>query len=171
MQRFAAERAEFAGNYPRSFSAVSAVAAVSVDLLSRAEAGLHGRITGMTSMARAPLRDVRLAADVAVAAQLACLIEASAPKPGKVSPGRHFADFSYEGFLAGAAAIGAPLAGAGTRPVGATVRLAVEATARWTRSNSNLGVVLLLAPLARAALLATLATSDFDPQSNPQSAI
>ncbi len=32
------------------------------------------------------------------------------------------------------------------------MRLAVEATARWTRSNSNLGVVLLLAPLARAAL-------------------
>ena len=36
--------------------------------------------------------------------------------------------------------------------LGATVRLAVEATARWTRSNTNLGIVLLLAPLARAAL-------------------
>jgi triphosphoribosyl-dephospho-CoA synthase len=92
------------------------------------------------------------AADVAAAAQLACLIEASAPKPGNVSPGRHFADLSYEDFLASAAAIGAPLAGAGTRPVGATVRLAVDATARWTRSNSNLGIVLLLTPLARAAL-------------------
>jgi triphosphoribosyl-dephospho-CoA synthase len=92
------------------------------------------------------------AADVAAAAQLACLIEASAPKPGNVSPGRHFADLSYEELLASAAAIGAPLAGAGTRPVGATVRLAVDATARWTRSNSNLGIVLLLAPLAQAAL-------------------
>jgi triphosphoribosyl-dephospho-CoA synthase len=92
------------------------------------------------------------AADVAAAAQLACLIEASAPKPGNVSPGRPFADLSYVDFLASAAAIGAPLAGAGTRPLGATVHLAVEATARWTRSNSNLGIVLLLAPLARAAL-------------------
>ena len=92
-------------------------------------------------------------ADVAVAAQLACLIEASAPKPGNVSPGRPFADLSYEEFLASAAAIGGPLAGAGMRPLGATVRLAVEATARWTRSNSNLGIVLLLAPLARAALI------------------
>jgi len=92
-------------------------------------------------------------ADVAVAAQLACLIEASAPKPGNVSPGRPFADLSYEEFLASAAAIGGPLAGAGMRPLGATVRLAVEATARWTRSNSNLGIVLLLAPLARAALM------------------
>jgi triphosphoribosyl-dephospho-CoA synthase len=92
------------------------------------------------------------AADVASAAQLACLLEASAPKPGNVSPGRHFADARYEDFLASAVAIGAPLGGAGTRSVGATVRLAVEATARWTRSNTNLGIVLLLAPIARAAL-------------------
>ncbi len=92
------------------------------------------------------------AAEVTAAAQLACLLEASAPKPGNVSPGRHFADLRYEDFLASAAAIGEPLAGAGLRPVGATVRLAVEATARWTRSNTNLGIVLLLTPLARAAL-------------------
>jgi triphosphoribosyl-dephospho-CoA synthase len=92
------------------------------------------------------------AAEVTTAAQLACLLEASAPKPGNVSPGRHFADLRYEDFLAGAAAIGEPLAGAGLRPIGATVRLAVEATARWTSSNTNLGIVLLLTPLARAAL-------------------
>ena len=106
----------------------------------------------MTSQAQAAAGCALQAADVAAAAQLACLIEASAPKPGNVSPGRPFADLSYADFLASAAAIGAPLAGAGTRPVGATVRLAVDATARWTRSNSNLGIVLLLAPLARAAL-------------------
>jgi triphosphoribosyl-dephospho-CoA synthase len=93
------------------------------------------------------------AADVAAAAQLACLLEASASKPGNVSPGRQFDDLHYEDFLASAAAIGTPLAAAATRPLGETVRLAVEATARWTRSNSNLGIVLLLAPIARAALL------------------
>jgi triphosphoribosyl-dephospho-CoA synthase len=93
--------------------------------------------------------------DVAVAAQLACLLEASAPKPGNVSPGRHFADARYEDFLASAAAIGEPLAGAATRSLGATVRLAIDATARWTRSNTNLGMVLLLTPLARAALMST----------------
>jgi triphosphoribosyl-dephospho-CoA synthase len=91
------------------------------------------------------------ASEIAAAAQLACLLEASAPKPGNVSPGRHFADARYEEFLASAAAIGVPLAGAGTRPLGATIRLCVEATARWTRSNTNLGIVLLLAPLSRAA--------------------
>jgi triphosphoribosyl-dephospho-CoA synthase len=91
-------------------------------------------------------------AEVAAAAQFACLLEVSAPKPGNVSPGRHFVDTRYEDFLASAAAIGGPLAGVATRPIGATVRLAIEATARWTRSNTNMGIVLLLTPLARAAL-------------------
>jgi triphosphoribosyl-dephospho-CoA synthase len=90
--------------------------------------------------------------DVTAAAQLACLLEVSAPKPGNVSPGRHFADARYEDFLASAAAIGAPLGGAAAHPLGTTIRLAVEETSRWTRSNTNLGMVLLLAPLARAAL-------------------
>ena len=91
---------------------------------------------------------------VAAAAQLACLLEVSAPKPGTVSPGRDFHDTRYEDFLASAVAIGPALAGAGERPLGATIRAAVEATARWTRSNTNLGIVLLLAPLARAARMA-----------------
>jgi triphosphoribosyl-dephospho-CoA synthase len=95
---------------------------------------------------------MRSPADVAAAAQLACLLEASAPKPGNVSPGRPFGDARYEDFLASAAAIGGPLAGAGSRRLGATILLAIEATARWTRSNTNLGIVLLIAPLARAAL-------------------
>src|SRR3954454_12501969 len=90
--------------------------------------------------------------DLIIAVQLACLLEVSAPKPGNVSPGRHFPDARYEDFLASAVAIGDPLSMAGTRPLGTTVRLAIEATARWTRSNTNLGIVLLLAPLARAAL-------------------
>lgn len=91
---------------------------------------------------------------VASAAQLACLLEASAPKPGNVHPGAAFADTAYEDFLASAAAIGPALARAGQRPLGATIRDAVERTRRWTRANTNLGMALLLAPLARAALLA-----------------
>lgn len=92
------------------------------------------------------------AADVATAAQLACLLEASAPKPGNVSPSASFRDATFEDFLASAAAIGPALARAGEWPLGTTIRAAVEATARWTHSNTNLGLVLLLAPLARAAL-------------------
>lgn len=92
-----------------------------------------------------------MSVDIAVAAQLACLLEASAPKPGNVAPGHHFADTRYEDFLASAAAIGPAFAEAGARPVGMTIRAAIDATARWSRANTNLGIVLLLAPLARAA--------------------
>jgi triphosphoribosyl-dephospho-CoA synthase len=88
---------------------------------------------------------------VAAAGQLACLLEVSAPKPGNVSPGHHFHDTRYEDFLASAVAIGPALAAAGSRPLGATIFAAADATARWTRSNTNLGIILLLAPLARAA--------------------
>lgn len=91
-------------------------------------------------------------ADVAAAGQLACLVEVSAPKPGNVSPERHFHDTRYEDFLASAVAIGPALSGASRHPLGTTIRTAVEATRRWTKSNTNLGIVLLLAPLARAAL-------------------
>lgn len=89
--------------------------------------------------------------EIAAAAQLACLLEVSAPKPGNVSPERHFHDTRYEDFLASAVAIGPVLADAGLQPLGATIRAATEATSRWTGSNTNLGIVLLLAPLARAA--------------------
>ncbi|HEX4575583.1 MAG TPA: triphosphoribosyl-dephospho-CoA synthase, partial [Gemmatimonadales bacterium] len=72
--------------------------------------------------------------------------------PGNVSPVAPFHDASYEDFLASAAAIGPALALADARPLGATIRAAIEATARWAPSNTNLGLVLLLAPLAQAAL-------------------
>lgn len=97
-------------------------------------------------------------AEVATRGVLACLVEAAAPKPGNVSRRRAAADASFADFLASAAAVGPALAaaalGAG-RPgglgVGAAVRSAVEATRRYVRTNTNLGIVLLFAPLARAA--------------------
>jgi triphosphoribosyl-dephospho-CoA synthase len=89
--------------------------------------------------------------DIAAAAQLACLLEVSAPKPGNVAPGRHFKDARYEHFLASAAAIGSAFADAGSRRVGETVLAAARATSQWTRSNTNLGIVLLLAPIAKGA--------------------
>ena len=89
---------------------------------------------------------------VAGRAHLACVLEAGAPKPGNVSPGRPFADTRYEDFLASADAIARPLESAGRRPLGETVLQAIDATAARTRANTNLGIVLLLAPLARAAI-------------------
>lgn len=89
--------------------------------------------------------------EIAAAAQLACLLEASAPKPGNVSPGIAFHDTRYEDFLASTAAIAPAFLEAGAQPIGETIRRAIEDTRRWTGSNTNLGIVLLLAPLARAA--------------------
>jgi len=94
-------------------------------------------------------------ATVAAAAQLACLLEASAQKPGNVHPHASFHDTSYTDFLASAAAIGPAMLGAGEVSLGITVQRAIEATAAWTTANTNLGIVLLMAPLARAAITAT----------------
>src|SRR4029453_18141123 len=89
--------------------------------------------------------------EIAGAGQLACLLEASAPKPGNVFPGRPFADMRFEDFVLSAVAIGPVMRDAGTRTLGDTILRAVEATRRVTAANTNLGMVLLLAPLARAA--------------------
>jgi triphosphoribosyl-dephospho-CoA synthase len=110
----------------------------------------------MTTLARGPWHDDRLhvprtVAAIAGRAHFACVLEASAPKPGNVSPGRPFADMRYEDFLASAEAIARPLLGVGARALGETILLAVEATVARTRVNTNLGIVLLLTPLARAA--------------------
>jgi triphosphoribosyl-dephospho-CoA synthase len=96
-----------------------------------------------------PLR----ATDIAAAAQLACRLEVTAPKPGNVSPGRPFRDLRVEDFLASADAIGPAMQRAAERPVGAIVFEAVQASMRAAHTNTNLGIVLLLAPLARAAAI------------------
>lgn len=91
------------------------------------------------------------AEEIAVLAQAACLIEASTPKPGNVSPGRDFGDTRFEDFALSAAAIGPAFARAPEAGVGDTVLQAVRDTRRFVRANTNLGIVLLLAPLACAA--------------------
>src|SRR4051812_49438410 len=103
--------------------------------------------------ARAPRIGGSGRADVAAAAQLAGVLEASAEKPGNITPRHNFADTSYEDMLRSAIALGPELARADERHVGDTVLAAVRATRRVAGANTNLGIALLLAPLARAALL------------------
>jgi triphosphoribosyl-dephospho-CoA synthase len=81
-------------------------------------------------------------------AQLACVWEATARKPGNVHRFRDFADTTYLDFVHSAAAIASVFEGAAGRSIGATVLEAIRATRRVTRANTNLGIVLLLAPLA-----------------------
>lgn len=90
--------------------------------------------------------------DVVRAAQLACVLEVSAEKPGNVTPSHDFDDTSYEDMLRSGMALGAELGRAGERGVGETVLAAVRASRDAAGANTNLGIALLLAPLARAAL-------------------
>jgi triphosphoribosyl-dephospho-CoA synthase len=95
----------------------------------------------------------RLAPDVvARAVQLACVLEASAEKPGNVTPSHDFDDTSYEDMLRSGITLGPELGRAGERGVGPTVLAAVGASRAVAGANTNLGIALLLAPLARAAL-------------------
>src|SRR5512132_644245 len=118
-------------------------------LTSAAEGGQAGR---PVSAARAGGATVRTAAAVAGAAQLACVLEASAEKPGNITPSHDFHDTSYEDMLRSAIAVGPALARAGERGVGDTVLAVVQASTRAAQANTNLGIALLLAPPARAAL-------------------
>jgi triphosphoribosyl-dephospho-CoA synthase len=86
-----------------------------------------------------------------LSAELACILEATARKAGNVSRFRDFEDSSYLDFLFAAAAIGRALDGAAGKGVGQAVLDCVEATRELTGTNANLGLILLLAPLAAAA--------------------
>jgi triphosphoribosyl-dephospho-CoA synthase len=88
---------------------------------------------------------------VSAAAQLACVLEASAEKPGNITPSHDFDDTSYEDMLRSAIALGPEIGRAGERGVGETVLAAVRATRAVAGANTNLGIALLLAPLAKAA--------------------
>jgi triphosphoribosyl-dephospho-CoA synthase len=118
-------------------------------LTSDAEGGQAGRAR---PSARAAAATVRSPDAVAGAAQLACVLEASAEKPGNITPSHDFHDTSYEDMLRSAIAVGPELARAAERGVGETVLAVVEASRRVAPANTNLGIALLLAPLAKAAL-------------------
>src|SRR3954447_599640 len=118
-------------------------------LTSGAERGQAGR---PRSSARVRAATVRTPDGVAGAAQLACVLEVSAEKPGNITPSHDFHDTTYEDMVRSAIAVGPELARAGERGVGDTVLAAVHASRRAAPANTNLGIALLLAPLARAAL-------------------
>jgi triphosphoribosyl-dephospho-CoA synthase len=89
--------------------------------------------------------------------QLACLLEASAAKPGNITPAHDFADTTYADMVRSALALGPAFASerARRRGVGELIADGVQATGRVTDANTNLGIVLLCAPLVRAAATRT----------------
>jgi triphosphoribosyl-dephospho-CoA synthase len=91
-------------------------------------------------------------------AALATLLEVTAPKPGNVHRGADFEDVTFPEFVAAGIAIAPVLDAAAGRPLGATILAAVEATRHVTPRNTNLGTILLLAPLAAVPRPQPLAT-------------
>src|SRR5215469_5898833 len=92
--------------------------------------------------------------DVGLCAQLACIWEATARKPGNVHRFRDFEDVTYLDFLQSAAAIAPILAAVASSrlSVGQAIHEAVRRTRTVSPNNTNLGIVLLLTPLAAVPL-------------------
>ena len=86
--------------------------------------------------------------DLAALIRTACVLEASARKPGNVHPDAEFPDLSYRDFVVSAEAVAVPLSRAAEQGVGQAVLTAIEQTQNRVGKNVNLGIVLLLAPLA-----------------------
>jgi triphosphoribosyl-dephospho-CoA synthase len=84
--------------------------------------------------------------------QLACVLEVSAAKPGNVTPSHDFADSTYPDMVRSALALGPVFArpAALRRSVGELISDGVAATQRVASANTNLGIVLLFAPMVRA---------------------
>jgi len=79
---------------------------------------------------------------------LASILEATAPKPGNVHPEASFEDLTYEDFVRSACAAAPAFENAVERGVGATVLDAIQRTRDAVGRNTNLGIALVLAPLA-----------------------
>lgn len=103
---------------------------------------------------------------VACSAQLACVLEASAEKPGNVTPTHDYKDTSYQDFLAGSIALGPSIEEAALRgylaglkeinPPGICVgELILKGVKDVCRShpggNTHLGAMMLMVPVAAGA--------------------
>lgn len=84
-------------------------------------------------------------------ATLACVWEATAPKPGNVYRGADFSDLTYADFLQSAVVIGPVFNQSDKLSIGQLILNAVQATRAAVATNTNLGTLMLLAPLAKAA--------------------
>lgn len=81
-------------------------------------------------------------------AAVAGILEATAAKPGNVHPDASFPDLRYDDMLTAAVAIAPAFEQAAIAGPGRTILAAVEAARAATDTNANLGIILLVAPLA-----------------------
>ena len=88
---------------------------------------------------------------IGLAAQLACIFEVLAEKPGNVTRSKDCAKLTLAQFLVSAAAIGQAFRPEDGARVGDIILCAADATKRLVGVNTNIGIVLLLSPLVLAA--------------------
>ena len=91
-------------------------------------------------------------------AQLACVLDVAAPKAGNVHLRAAFENINAADFLVSAMVTAPILDQAPDQPLGRTILDAVRATVDAVGMNTNLGIVLLLAPLCKAGLEGDLRT-------------
>lgn len=84
-------------------------------------------------------------------ASLACLLEVSASKPGNVHRGADFEDLSFNDFLVSAEILGQVIDSRTSSSTGQLILETVRATDSIVGTNTNLGIALLICPLAIAA--------------------
>src|ERR1041384_6167405 len=84
-------------------------------------AAKKGQAGGRRAPVRTAAATVRTADGAAGAAQLACVLEVTAEKPGNITPTHDFADTTFEDMVRSAIAVGPPLGRAGELGVGETV--------------------------------------------------
>lgn len=95
-----------------------------------------------------PISTIEFRRHLSEAIRRACVLEATAAKPGNVHPRASFPDLTFDDFIRSADAAAPELACAAELGVGQAIFRAVEATRAVVASNTNLGIVLLIAPLA-----------------------
>jgi triphosphoribosyl-dephospho-CoA synthase len=120
--------------------------------------------------------------DIAFYAQLASVLEASAPKPGNVNPSHDFSDTKYTDFVIAGVALGDAAGKAAKRgydagidnikiseiKIGELIKESViESSKRHSGRNTNLGIAMLLVPLSASAGMSLAKENDFRENIDP----
>ena len=103
--------------------------------------------------------------EIAKMAQIASALEVSGyPKPGNVHRTRDYSDMVFEDFIISGIVIGDTIREACTDvdvenpKLGKYILQAVAETDKWIRNNTNLGIVMMITPIAVAAAITAAAS-------------
>ena len=102
-------------------------------------------------MTRSPLDSLRFVCPTSAdAVRWACVLEATAPKPGNVWPGNNQPDLSFADFVQAAEVTAAQFGSATALPFSRLVLQSMQAVMQQCQTSVNLGILLLIGPLHQA---------------------